>query len=286
MACSCRPGVAIFIHHPWPRQGGRPTIGCGHAPCHRLGGTQQSAMLVSGYLCWCGTSAAVSRRHSAYRGGRVCLPSQGRREDCSLNRHRRPRVVAFSADEWRIGGWRNRKSPSLPNVPPPSFRSAATAEPGDLCSEQRWRAILCRTVRTHSEVDFCTLSVRQSSAVDVLTLWGLRKRILLKTGTEVAYPVGADNPAGCPHGREVHRGIQQLIAGTASGAANRRRRRAMLRIVEDEPPDGVRPLGSVLVLMFIQISSSLRKSLDLAPGTASVSANVQSLLVLCFLGSA
>ena len=35
-----------------------------------------------------------------------------------------------------------------------------------------------------------------------------------------AYPVGADNPAGCPHGREVHRGIQQLIAGTASGAAN------------------------------------------------------------------
>src|SRR4029450_3353692 len=42
----------------------------------------------------------------------------------------------------------------------PSFRSAATAKPGDLLSEQRWRAIFCRTVRTHREVDFCTLSLR------------------------------------------------------------------------------------------------------------------------------
>jgi hypothetical protein len=136
-----------------------------------------------------------------------------------------------------------RAIPLHAKLSPPSFRSAATAEPGDPRSEKRWRAIFCRTVKTHSEVDFCTLSVRQSSAVDVLTLWRLRKRILLKTGTEVAYPVGAGNPAGCPHGREVHGGVQQLIAGTASGAANRRRRRAMLRTVEDEPPDGVRPLG-------------------------------------------
>lgn len=136
-----------------------------------------------------------------------------------------------------------RAIPERPKIYPPSVRSAATAEPGDLLSEQRWRAILSRTVKTHIEVDFCTPSVRQSSAVDVLFLGEVRKLILLKTGTEIAYPVGADNPAGCPHGREVHRGIQQMIAGTASGAANRRRRRAMLRTVEDEPPDGVRPLG-------------------------------------------
>jgi len=73
--------------------------------------------------------------------------------------------------------------------------SAATAEHGELRSKQRWLAILYRTVRTHSKVDLSTLRVRQSRAIVQFLTW---ERILLKTGTEVAYPIRTNNAAGCP----------------------------------------------------------------------------------------
>jgi hypothetical protein len=94
-------------------------------------------------------------------------------------------------------------------------------------------------VITQRKVDLGTLGVRQSRAIVQFLTW---ERILLKTGTEVTYPIWTNNAAGCPQTRNIHCGILEIGVTTALGAANRYRSRALLRIVEDEPPNAVRPL--------------------------------------------